>query len=257
MRWFIILKVMINPNFFMGLPVAYGTICQVYPPKIKDILSDNDYPIYKKLLLNSQEDIEDEWVEQKLSMDTLPTPLEYIFLLSAYDIKIKAIVMKAFEFFLHEPVLLLSDLQKIVVGSMDTTLSKIHSVEELRIIDESNFFELQNLMRESIGEKAVETYNPNENTKIKYFKAKARLRDRVKAKSKDALNLGSTLAIICCMGFGLNPLNIGELSQAAVSVLIRYYQEKDKYDTDIKALLAGADKKKIKPQNWIRKIEDL
>jgi hypothetical protein len=35
----------------------------VYPPKIKDILSDNDYPIYKKLLLNSQEDIEDEWVE--------------------------------------------------------------------------------------------------------------------------------------------------------------------------------------------------
>ena len=48
-------------------------------------------------------------------MDTLPTPLEYIFLLSAYDIKIKAIVMKAFEFFLHEPVLLLNDLKKYLI----------------------------------------------------------------------------------------------------------------------------------------------
>ena len=248
---------MINPNFFMGLPVSFKNICQVYPPKIKDILSTKDYPIYKKLLLNSQEDIEDEWVEQKLPMESLPTPLGYIFLLSLHDEKIKNTVIKAFEFFLHEPILLLSDLQKILVGSLETTLSSVKSVEDLKIIDESNFFELQNLIRESIGEKAVEPYNPNENSKVKYFKAKARLRDRVKAKSKDALNLGSTLAIICCMNFGLNPLNIGELSQAAVSVLIRYYQEKNKYDIDISALLAGADKKKVTPQNWIRNIEDL
>ena len=47
----------------------------------------------------------------------------------------------------------------------------------------------------------------------KYFKAKQRLRDRVKAKnSKDGLTLGSTLAAICCMGLNLNPLTIGELS---------------------------------------------
>ena len=89
------------------------------------------------------------------------------------------------------------------------------------------------------------------------IKAKARLRDKVKANSKDALNLGSTLAAICCMNFGLNPLNIGELSQSAINVLVRYYQEKDKYSTDIASLLAGADKNKVKPQNWIRNIEDL
>jgi len=38
---------------------------------------------------------------------------------------------------------------------------------------------------------------------------------------------------------------------------MRYYQEKEKFDIDIKSLLAGADKKKVKPQNWIRNIEDL
>lgn len=248
---------MINANFLLGQPVNFKELCKVYPPKINDILNDQDYYVYRKLLLNTQEDIEDEWVEQKLDMETLPTPLEYIFLLSRSDVKIKDITLKGFQFFLHEPVTLLPDQTKIIIGDLQTVLQNIKSIEELRIIDEDNFFELQNLIRQSIGEKEAEPYNPNENPKIKYFKAKARLRDRVKAKSKDSLNLGSTLAAICCMNFGLNPLNIGELSQAAISVLIRYYQEKTKYDTDIASLLAGADKKKVKPQNWIRNIEDL
>lgn len=248
---------MINPNFFTGHAVDFKGICKVYPPKISEILDNKDYPVYRKLLLNTQEDIEDEWVEQKMDMDALPTPLEYIFLLASTDIRIKDIAQKGFEFFLHEPVFFLPDQKKIIVGDIKQVLKTVKSIDELRIIDEDNFFDLQNLLRESIGEKKAEPYNPNENPKVKYFKAKARLRDRVKAKSKDALNLGSTLAAICCMGFGISPLNIGELSQAAVSVLIRYYQEKDKYDTDIAALLAGADKKKIKPQNWIRNIEDL
>ena len=248
---------MINPNFFLGIPVEFKKLCKIYPPKIKDILNNNDYPVYKKLLLNSQEDIEDEWVEQKLPMEDMPTPLQYVFLLSSTEPRLKEIVDKAFEFFIHEPVFFLPDQRKIIIGDIQETLKTIKSIEDLRIIDESNFFEFQNLLRQSIGEKEVEPYNPNENPKIKYFKAKARLRDRVKAKSKDALNLGSTLAAICCMNFGLNPLNIGELSQAAIAVLIRYYQEKTKYDLDISALLAGASKNKIKPQNWIRNIEDL
>ena len=35
---------------------------------------------------------------------------------------------------------------------------------------------------------------------------------RLPKKENEALTLGSTLAAICCMNFGLNPLNIGELS---------------------------------------------
>ena len=248
---------MINPNFFTGRPVDFHGLCKVYSPRISEILDDKDYPVYKKLLLNSQEDLEDEWVEQKFDMSTLPTPLEYIFLMSSTDRRIKEIAQNGFKFFLHEPVFFIPDQKKIILGDIHTVLKDAKSVEDLRFITEDNFFELQNLIRQSIGEKEKEPYNPDENPKIKYFKAKARLRDRVKAKSKDALNLGSTLAAICCMNFGINPLNIGELSQAAISVLIRYYQEKYKYDTDINALLAGADSKKIKPQTWIRNIEDL
>ena len=248
---------MINSNFFLGLPVPYKEICNVYPPKVNDILNEKDYPVYRKLLLSSQEDIEDEFAEQKLSMDEVPTPLEYIFILSASDERIKKIALEGFKFFIHEPVTMLADQKMIVIGDLTEVLPQLKSIEQLRILKEDNFFGFQNLLRQSIGEKEIEPYNPDENPKVKYFKAKARLRDRVKAKSKDALTLGSTLAAICCMGFGLNPLNIGELSQAAITVLMRYYQEKTKYDIDIKSLLAGADSKKVKPQNWIRNIEDL
>jgi len=42
-------------------------------------------------------------------MEELPTPLEYIFAMAAVDTAIKAVILKGFEFFIHEPVILLSD----------------------------------------------------------------------------------------------------------------------------------------------------
>lgn len=247
---------MIDSNAFLGLPIKFKSICKVYPPKVKEILNDENYPVYRKIFLMSQEEIEDEFAENKLSMDNVPDPMNYLFQL-AEDIRIKKIALDGFQFFLHEPVLLLADQQMIIIGDLKEDLTHAKSIDDLRIIKKEDYFEFQNTLRRAIGEKEVEPYNPNENPKIKYFKAKARLRDRVKAKSKNNLTLGSTLASICCMGLGITPLNVGELSQAAISVIVRTYQEKDKYDIDIQSLLAGADSKKVKPQFWIRNIEDL
>ncbi len=247
---------MIDSNFFLGYPSQYENICKVYPPKIKDILNEKNYPVYKKLLLSSQEDIEDEYTEMEVPLEDVPTPLGYLFVMSAADARIKQIILDAFQFFIKEPVTMLPDQQMIVIGDLTETLKSIKSVEELRILKDDNYFKFQQMLRRSIGEMEGEPYDPNFHPKIKYFKEKARFLDKVKAKSKDALTLGSTLAAICCMDLNLNPLNIGELSQAAISVLIRYYQEKQKYDIDIRSLLAGADSKKVKPKNWIRNIED-
>ena len=249
---------MIDPNFFLGYPVPFKDICKVYPPKVKDILNNKDYPVYKKLFLSCQEDIEDEYVEAKIPIEEMPTPFEYLFVMMQADQRLKTIIEEGFKFFIQEPVTILQDQKMIIIGELQEVLKNIKSIEQLRIIKEEDYFDFQQLLRRACGEKEVEPYNPNENSKVKYFKAKARLRDRVKAKnSKNGLTFGSTLAAISCMGLNLNPLNIGELSQVAVSVLIRYYQEKTKYEIDIQSLLAGASSKKVKPQNWIRNIEDL
>ena len=92
------------------------------------------------------------------------------------------------------------------------------------------------------------------------MKRKARYRDKVKAKqaekNKDGVSLFTTLVSICCMGLGITPLNIGEMSYVAIESILRKYQEKEKYDLDIRSLLAGADSKKIKPKYWIRNFEE-
>jgi hypothetical protein len=67
-------------------------------------------------------------------------------------------------------------------------------------------------------QKTVEPPNPNEHPKIKAMKAKARYRDKVKAKqnAKNGITLFTTMASICCMGIGLTPLNIGEMSYVSM-----------------------------------------
>ena len=92
------------------------------------------------------------------------------------------------------------------------------------------------------------------------MKRKARYRDRVKekqaAKNKDGITLFTSLVSICCMGLGITPLNIGEMSYIALESILRKYQEKEKYQLDIDSLLAGADSKKVKPKYWIRNFEE-
>lgn len=59
------------------------------------------------------------------------------------------------------------------------------------------------------------------------------------------------LTAICCMGIGLNPLNIGDITYYSMNKIITMYQQKEKYQIDIRSLLAGADSKKVKPEYWI------
>ena len=106
-----------------------------------------------------------------------------------------------------------------------------------------------------VGLKPVEPPNPNEHPRIRAMKAKARYRDKIKAKQNAGLDLTSLMAAICCMGMGLNPLNIGDISYASTSILIDQYQNKEKYQLDIDSLLAGADSKKVKPKYWIQQLD--
>ena len=136
-------------------------------------------------------------------------------------------------------------------------VQKIDNVNQLVFLQEEDYFDFQNAVRLACGDKPVkppEPLNPNEDPRIARMKAKARERDRIKAKkgAANGISIETCLVAICCMGIGLTPLNIGEMSYAAINPLMQMSQEKEKYDIDIRSLLAGADSKKIKPKYWIR-----
>ena len=58
------------------------------------------------------------------------------------------------------------------------------------------------------------------------------------------------------MGIGINPLNIREMSYASMNKLMSKFQQKERYDIDIRSLIAGADAKKVKPQYWMNKLQE-
>jgi len=58
-------RAMIDAKTFLGRPIKFKNICKIYPPSINDVLDDENYPVYRKLFLSSQEDLEDEAAENK------------------------------------------------------------------------------------------------------------------------------------------------------------------------------------------------
>lgn len=245
---------MINPAVFIGAPLSYKQF-KIYPPKVKEVAANPFYSQYLRILTFSQEEIEDEFVEKKIDIEKMPTPFEFLLANCYNSKKVTLLTKEAFKFFMKIDVEFFYEAKVIVVGNLKEILAESKSIDDLVLIKEEDFFDIQNLIREASGEKKVEKPNPNEDPRIKKIKAKARYRDKVKAKQNKGISLSTCLTAICCMGVGITPLNIGEMSYAAVTTIMDMYQEKEKYHLDVDSLLAGADSKKIKPKYWIRNLD--
>lgn len=247
---------------FLGLPQKFKNLCTIYPPTINQVLREETKQLIN-LLTISQEEIEDYFVgkvDNQGNSITPPDPFTYLLANAQYNKDFENRLKDCFQLYIHEDISIQYPVGCIVLGNLKEEMMKVTSVEnilkELRIINKDNFFEFQNAIRQSLGEKSIEPPNPNEHPRIKEMKAKARYRDRIKAKKGNGITLEETLVSICCMGIGLNPLNIGEISYAASKKLVEKYQQKEKYDIDIQSLLAGADSKKVKAQYWMNKNND-
>lgn len=251
---------MVDERAFLKEPLHMAEeLCVVYPPSIREVAREPRFGFFRDFLTRSQDDLEDLYKKKKIEGEP-PTPLETILGFSLMGAQNLTIMEDAFKFFIHEPITFVYDSKAILIGELDGELKK-GSVEQLRFLKEENFNDFQNLIRLSLGLDIFEPYvpEPNEDPRKTRMKKLARYRDRIAKKNKqgngEPLNFSASLVSLCCMDFGLNPLTVGEISYAAMAPLIRYYQEKRKYETDISTLLAGGDSKKIKPKDWIRNIE--
>lgn len=248
---------MINAAVLIGEPLNFKDICKIYPPKVKDVVANPNFSAYLKILTLSEEDIPS-------SEDLRLTPLEFLLNCSYYDKNFSKTIEEAFEFFTHEKITFFYQEKSILFGEMKTVLEQAQHQGKIRSIKNNEFLDFQNKIRASMGLpelKAAPPIDPNEDPRIRRMKEKIRERDRAKAKraaegkTSGGITLSTSLAAICCMGIGLTPLNIGELSYASISPIMNMMQEKEKYDIDIRSLLAGASSKKVKPKYWIREQE--
>ncbi len=245
---------MIDSHFFLLEPRLYKNKIYIYPPSVRQVATNDLFGYFLKILTLSQEEIEDEYVEKNIE-DEVPDPFDFLLMSCKSDKSYEILTKEAFKFFCHTEITFLYDIKKILIGNIETLLKENKNLNELNFLEKEDYFDFQNLIRTSIAEDLVERPNPDEDPRVKKIKAKARYRDKIKAKKQSGLSMSASLASICCMGFGITPLNIGEMSYVSFKAIMNMYQDKEKYDLDIKSLLAGADSKKIKPKFWIKNFE--
>ena len=249
---------MINEKIFLGYPIDFKGICQIYPPTVNDVVGNKDFLIYQSLFTMTQEELEDAYVDS--GIENIPTPFQYLLMNYYQDENIREKIHKAFQQFIHEPVTIVPEIEMLLIGKSEEELDPDVDLENPRLLTEENFFDFQNMIRVVMGEKAIKPSVSEEDLdpRIKRYKAKIRANEKIiqRKKAKNAPSFGTLLAAICCMGIGLTPLNIGEISYACVHWLIAMEQQKEEYDIDIRSLLAGADSKKVKPKYWIKNIDE-
>ena len=241
---------MIDTRTFLKIPYNFENKCQVFPPTLEEVMKSENFNIFYHLLFITQEEIEDESIKRKTK--NFLTPLEYLLNNCYNDKKIEEIAIEGFKFFCHTEVTFLYKAKSILIGTLNNNLLKIKKVNDLNLINEDCYFDFQNLLRRCMGIDPIEKPDPNEHPRIREMKAKARYRDRIKAKQGGGLSMQSCLEAICCMGIGITPLNIGQLSYASISAIMQRYQLKEKYELDINSLLAGAKPSKVSPVYWIK-----
>lgn len=247
-------------KYFLAQPSVFKPGVLIYPPLIKEVVSNERFSLYIKILTQSQEEIEDEFLEAKRPLDKYPTPFEFLLNNSYHNKDYEKLAKESFQFFIHQEVTFLYEQKLVIVGNLEEVLKSATSIDDLTTIKEEEFFAFQNRVRESIGIKVVDPPIIDEDPRVAEIKRKARYRDKLKAKQaakkSEGISLFTSLVSICCMGLGITPLTIGEMSYVAMESILKKYQEKEKYELDIDSLLAGADSKKIKPKYWIRNFEE-
>lgn len=248
------------PELIIGAPLQFHDIF-IYPPKIKDLISNKKYSLYCQLLTTSQEDIWDMMVEKEQKGQFLetppenaPTPFEYLLVNCYYSEEVMKLTQEAFSFFTHETVKIIPKTKIIIFTN---NLEKVEEARNIRNIQEEDFFDFQNKIREALGDKILEQPKIDEDPRVARIKAKTRYRERIKKKvgNKNSISLSTMLVALCCMEIGISPLNIGEIPYPVASAIFSMYQDKEKYRIDTSFLAGGANPKKLKPKYWIRNLE--
>jgi hypothetical protein len=102
--------------FFLCEPKEFKPGIKIYPPTVKQVITNEYYSIYSRLLTYSQEEIEDEFVEAQKELEEYPTPIEFMLNNAYHSPEYAERCKEAFEFFIHDKVTFLYELKIIIIG---------------------------------------------------------------------------------------------------------------------------------------------
>lgn len=233
---------------FVGIPIPYESF-EVRIPTVGDTL-DPDFWIYLQALTLSQEDLDEELKDVFIDGLTY-TPFQYLMIRSMSDGVFKDYVERAFRFFLGQDIFFNFERMHIFIGSPSLTLVSQKNAR-LNIISEENFLKLQNVINEACGKEIYVPIDPTWHPRRQDMERKKRLRDRIKARQNaKKSSYHSLLVSLCTMGIGITPMNVKELSYAALQELVDRYRMRQNYELEIKIATNPFNTKPKQVSDWM------
>lgn len=235
-----------HTKFFLGANYPFYDVCVLYTLTVNDVVALGDRFGYYLNLLTMDEDGLLEVLEKKGITEVDKTPFQYLMLSAENDELFFLDLQKAFYTFTREKVIFLFDRQEILFP------------QSKKVLNEQGFSIFQFFLREQYKLDQPEEVPEDESPIARKFRLKRKYREKIKKQKQEkngdiitVLDMISSICIFC----GYTPKQVGELSYYALKDLYNRFMYKQKYDNDIQFLCAGADAKKIKINDWTRKLK--
>jgi hypothetical protein len=132
---------MLDPNILIGEPLDFKNKIKIYPPTVREVVSNPNFGIFYKVLTITQEEIDYELSKKMQPGETKPSPFEYLILNAQYVNGFANILKQAFVFFCHTEITLLFDEKKIMIGKVSDVVQTIKKVEDISYLLEEDFFD--------------------------------------------------------------------------------------------------------------------
>ena len=240
----------------LGYPFDSGEFGVIYPPLVKDYVANDNIAFFYSLATVTQEDMWDQYAISRgedpegIRYEEAGTPFMQFF---TATVQIYNQISEGAYFFLKKmlipDIVNVDDGYKIMIVEEDND-----DLDSIIILNEDNFINFQNALRSAMGHDEVKPPDPDESPIAARFKAKARYRDKIAAKSKqaDSLTLDEIIVATCCMHQGITPLNVGELSYPGLMSLFDRLQKKEHYDIQVRAATSGFGGSMKGVKNWMK-----
>ena len=228
-----------------GLPIKMSdSTCFVYPSTLKEIamIGSETYFKYVNLCTINKKDIE------RFTKDKDIDPFDFIFLNCVFKDEFREEFINALNFFTKEDVLFVKEMETFIIGDF----------EKSKFLLKDNYSEFQNIIiKQNFLDQELKSNGENEIAKkIKEKLARSReIISKIKQKNSNEEIDFSDLISSLAANSSINIFEIWNISYYTFNEQFKRMRLLEQYNTGLQSILAGADPKKVKLEDWIKKIQ--
>lgn len=244
-QWYLqIMNSIDSLKLLAGLPIPMSdSTCFVHPKTLLEIaaIGVEKYFKYVNILTINDLDI------KKILSDADISIFDFVFLNCSQKNDFNDLFLEALNYFIKEEIIFVAEIESFVVGPFG----------EQRFLTRDNFSEFQEIIKSQnfLNDKDKPTSEDEAAKRIKQSLAKSREKiAKIKGKSEEKIEISDLIASLA-INTSLSIDRIWNITYYTFNDQFKRMRLLEQYDTGLQSILAGADPKKVKLEDWIKNIQ--